>query len=360
MHYDPKINKYLGYGAGTDMSSINVDEGSGTIRFATASLNEVEAGDMIGDFKFERRCDDMPVTIEVKEKGSEISLTETETKTAKGIGHKYFLGFWDWDEDYSGAKVFFYCEHDENHREKVYATVTKSVREATADRAGAITYTASAWFNGQEYTDTKTIVLPATGHTYEFVGFEWSEDGSTAYAIFKDVKTGETIKVEASISEVRVEPTVNEDGSVTYTATVEYGGKTYTEEKTIKLDKIEDKSEEVTPEKEEEKDDSKKGEADGKDDASESDKKDAETKKSLAILDAVFALGALGLGVFMALKGKFLGLAVSALSLIGFFLTQSLSGSLIFADKWAILQALLCAANGLLLLFGRKKEDDLF
>ena len=360
LHYDPKINKYLGYGAGTDMSSINVDEGSGTIRFATASLNEVEAGDMIGDFKFERRCDDMPVTIEVKEKGSEISLTETETKTAKGIGHKYFLGFWDWDEDYSGAKVFFYCEHDENHREKVYATVTKSVREATADRAGAITYTASAWFNGQEYTDTKTIVLPATGHTYEFVGFEWSEDGSTAYAIFKDVKTGETIKVEASISEVRVEPTVNEDGSVTYTATVEYGGKTYTEEKTIKLDKIEDKSEEVTPEKEEEKDDSKKGEADGKDDASESDKKDAETKKSLAILDAVFALGALGLGVFMALKGKFLGLAVSALSLIGFFLTQSLSGSLIFADKWAILQALLCAANGLLLLFGRKKEDDLF
>ena len=354
LHYDAKGTKYLGYDAETDLSSVHVDEQNGVIRFACASLNPVKAQDAIAGFTFDKGCEDTSYRIEVLEKGSDTDVHETETQTADGHGHRYYLAAWMWEDDYSGATVFFNCLNDDHHQERVRASVSKSVIEATAGRAGAITYTASAWFNGREYTDSRTIVLPATGHTYEFVGFEWSEDGTNAYALFKDTKTGEMTKIAASITEVREEPTADKEGSVTYTATIEYGGKTYTDEKTVSLPKT-DKDPNETPEDKDEKD----KDAD-QDAAPEIDPKDQDSRKKLSILDALFALAALGLGIFMALKGNFLGLIVAALSLIGFFLTQSFTGPLIFADKWAILFGILCAANVFLLIFGKRRNDDLF
>ena len=49
--------------------------------------------------------------------------------------------------------------------ETVNATVTNEVTtEATCKADGVRTYTAKVTFEGKEYTDTKTEVIPATGH----------------------------------------------------------------------------------------------------------------------------------------------------------------------------------------------------
>jgi hypothetical protein len=363
VNYDPALAEYVDYSSDADFDSVNVDEKNGVIKFACASLNEVEAGDAVAEFRFKTTCDDSSVSMTTKERNDEIDLNEESTETIKGTGHNYYLSAWIWEEDYSGAKVYFTCKNSSDHREVIPAVVTKTTVEPTADRAGQIVYLASAWFMGREYTDTRTIVLPPTGSgsgsgtVYELVGFEWSDDYSKAYAIFKDPATGKTTRIEAAIGEVRVEPTVNEDGSVTYTATVVYDGKTYTDTKTVVLEKL-DGDGSATPG---EKDDDKSGTApeqkdDKKEDADvpEDQNKDADKKKTLSILDAVFSLATLGLGIYMALKGGFIGLLIAALSLVGFFLTQSLSGSLIVADKWSILLGALMIINIIQAFFDKK------
>ncbi|MBP1530384.1 MAG: hypothetical protein ILA55_07815, partial [Erysipelotrichaceae bacterium] len=348
VNYDPQWTRYVGYDSTLDFDSINVDTTNGVIRYAYASLDEVEAGDMVASFKFYRDCENTNVTTSVKERNEDVDFNKTTSQTMYGKGHRYFLGFWDWDEDYSGAVVYFYCSNDEGHREKVYATVTKSVVEATADKAGEIVYTATAYFNGQEYKDVKKIVTSPKGHNYEFVRFEWSDDGRSAYAIFKD-KNGEIVKMKAAISEVRTEPTYDEDGNVVYTASITVDGKTYTDSKTEVLPKLE-KEEEVKPE--DKKDDEKKDETIVPDE--KKDEVPADKSGTMSIADALFALATLGIGIFMALNKNFTGLLIAALSIVGFFLSQKIGGALIGFDKWSILLGGLLLFNIVQLIFDKK------
>ena len=72
--------------------------------------------------------------------------------------------------------------------------------EATCKADGVRTYTAKATFEGKEYTDTKTEVIPATSHDTELVGAKdatCTEDGYTGDEVCKTcgvtVKQGEVI-----------------------------------------------------------------------------------------------------------------------------------------------------------------------
>ncbi len=348
VNYDPKWTSYVGCDSTLDFDSINVDTTNGVIRYAYSSLDEIKTGDMVASFKFYRDCENTNVTTSVKERNEDVDFNKTTSQTMYGKGHRYFLGFWDWDEDYSGAVVYFYCSNDEAHREKVYATVTKSVVEATADKAGEIVYTATAYFNGQEYKDVKKIVTSPKGHNYEFVRFEWSDDGRSAYAIFKD-KNGEIVKMKAAMSEVRTEPTYDEDGNVVYTASITVDGKTYTDSRTEVLPKLE-KEEEVKPE--DKKDDEKKDETIVPDE--KKDEVPVDKSGTMSIADALFALATLGIGIFMALNKNFTGLLIAALSIVGFFLSQKIGGTLIEFDKWSILLGGLLLFNIVQLIFDKK------
>ena len=44
--------------------------------------------------------------------------------------------------------------------------VTKSEKPATCTEDGSITYTATAEVGGQTYTDTRTVTVPAKGHSF--------------------------------------------------------------------------------------------------------------------------------------------------------------------------------------------------
>lgn len=81
-------------------------------------------------------------------------------------------GVWDWTDDF-GASVTF---TDKNGGDPLTlsATVTSSETAPTCDTDGAITYLATASYEGRMFTDQKTQVVSATGHDYVFMGFEWT------------------------------------------------------------------------------------------------------------------------------------------------------------------------------------------
>ena len=161
---------------------------------------------------------------------------ESQTKTVENvppIGHAYALTGWSWT-GYTTASAIFTCANDASHVQTVEATITSVRNEPTAEENGSVVYTATVTFEGNAYTDTKTEILPATGHDYELIGWTWI-GYSAASATFRDKNGGDDLTVEALISFVRTEPTCETDGEVVYTATVTLGEATYTDTKTETL-----------------------------------------------------------------------------------------------------------------------------
>ena len=126
--------------------------------------------------------------------------TTLEKLTIPATGHAYGEPVWKWNDDYT-ASATFTCGNDASHVETVNAAVTNEVTtEATCEADGVRTYTAKVTFEGEEYTDTKTETLPATGHDTELVGAKdatCTEDGYTGNEVCKVcqtvVKQGEVI-----------------------------------------------------------------------------------------------------------------------------------------------------------------------
>ena len=126
--------------------------------------------------------------------------TDTKTETLPATGHAYGEPVWKWNDDFT-ASATFTCANDDSHVETVNAAVTNEVTtEATCESTGVRTYTAKVTFEGEEYTDTKTEVIPATGHDTELVGAKdatCTEDGYTGNEVCKVcqtvVKQGEVI-----------------------------------------------------------------------------------------------------------------------------------------------------------------------
>ena len=245
---------------------------------------------------------------------NELFTTQTKDVEIDAVGHDYELSTWEWAEDYSSAQAVFVCANDESHTETVNATVSSVRTEPTCDQEGSIVYTASVTFEGNTYTDTKSVVLektdhvygepvytwaadfstvtakavctvcgdevtetvnttyevikaptcveegtglytaeftnslftkqtkegtiPAAGHDYKFSAWEWSEDYSSAKAVFVCANDeSHTEKVNASVTSVRTEPTCAAEGSIVYTATVAFEGNTYTDTKSVVLEK---------------------------------------------------------------------------------------------------------------------------
>ena len=129
---------------------------------------------------------------------------KTETTLEKlaipATGHAYGAPVWKWNDGFT-ASATFTCANNDAHVENVTATVTNAVTtEATCEVDGVRTYTAKVTFEGKEYTDTKTEVIPATSHDTELVGAKdatCTEDGYTGNEVCKvcgvTVKQGEVI-----------------------------------------------------------------------------------------------------------------------------------------------------------------------
>ena len=162
---------------------------------------------------------------------------KTETTLEKlaipATGHTYGAPVWKWNDDFT-ASATFTCGNDTSHVENVTATVTNAVTtEATCESTGVRTYTAKVTFEGKEYTDTKTEVIPATGHAYGTPVWKWNDDftASATFTCGNDTSHVETVNA-AVTNAVTTAATCEADGVRTYTAKVIFEGKEYTDTKT--------------------------------------------------------------------------------------------------------------------------------
>jgi len=121
--------------------------------------------------------------------------------------------------------------------ETVNATVTNEVTTAaTCEADGVRTYTAKVTFEDKEYTDTKTEVIPATGHAYGAPVWKWNDDftASATFTCGNDASHVETVNATVT-NEVTTAATCETDGVRTYTAKVTFEDKEYTDTKTETL-----------------------------------------------------------------------------------------------------------------------------
>ena len=82
--------------------------------------------------------------------------------------HHYLEPEFKWSKDLKECNVVFICDSC-GHEETVDCTITSKETDPSCTVAGVITYTATAEFNGETYTDSKTAEgRPATGHTFKY------------------------------------------------------------------------------------------------------------------------------------------------------------------------------------------------
>ena len=162
---------------------------------------------------------------------------KTETTLEKlaipATGHAYGAPVWKWNDDFK-ATATFTCANNASHVETVNAAVTNEVTtEATCKADGVRTYTAKVTFEGKEYTDTKTEVIPATGHAYGEPVWKWNDDftASATFTCGNDASHVENVTATVT-NAVTTEATCKVDGVRTYTAKVTFEGKEYTDTKT--------------------------------------------------------------------------------------------------------------------------------
>ena len=105
----------------------------------------------------------------LKDKNGKVLATATDTKetTVDALGHDYESKF-DWAEDGSSAKLTLTCKRgdDKQTPEVKVAKDEKSSVAPTCTEAGKNVFTATATYDGKDYTDTKEVEVPALGHNY--------------------------------------------------------------------------------------------------------------------------------------------------------------------------------------------------
>ncbi len=173
------------------------------------------------------------------EYNNEVYTDQKTAVTERAKGHLWSFKEWVWAEDNLSADAHFYCLHDATHTKVVHEEAEVTRVEPTCETEGSITYYVYTILNEEEYEDSKVVTLDALGHDYQLKSWNWAEDYSSASAEFVCSHDAEHKQsVAAVITSVRVEPTEEAEGSITYTATVEFEGKTYTDEKVEVLEKL--------------------------------------------------------------------------------------------------------------------------
>ena len=163
---------------------------------------------------------------ELKDKDGKVIQTVESTivtETIPALGHDYESKF-DWAEDGSSAKLTLTCKRGDDTQtpEVKVAKDEKNSVAATCDKAGKNVFVATATYDGKDYTDTYTVELPATGHTYKGDGvIVWGENDKSAVGQFTCDTCKAVTEVKADVTEKTDNATCTTGGKVTYTAKAE-------------------------------------------------------------------------------------------------------------------------------------------
>jgi len=175
------------------------------------------------------------ICVMTDEYGNSASVWFYVTVDADTPVHEFGEPTWTWAEDLSSARAVFICKNEIGHIETVDADVTAEETAATCKEEGSAVYTATVEFEGETYTDTKTVVIDKIDHTPGEAVKEnetaatctekGSYDSVVYCAVCKEEISRETVSVDSAghiwgEGVVTTPATLVSDGVMTYTCTV--------------------------------------------------------------------------------------------------------------------------------------------
>lgn len=146
--------------------------------------------------------------------------------------HDWNQPTYSWKDDYSEVTAESVCKNNESHVVEETVNPTKTVtKKATCKDAGKLTYTAS--FESEAFTEqTKEVRQAALGHLWGAPVFSWSDGNTKAVAtITCERNPSHTQSGKASVKSSITLPEMNEDGKITYTASIKVNGEMVSETK---------------------------------------------------------------------------------------------------------------------------------
>ncbi len=164
------------------------------------------------------------------------SYFDSKTVNYGMIEHDYNEPYFNW-YGLDKAEAVFVCKDYSDHVMKIEAVVTSETIGNVCDPEIGVIYTATVEYNGKTYTDTNEVYVATTGH--KWCEPEWTWNGyQTVYATFTCENDRTHIEnVNAVVTSEKTDASCESDGKIVYTASVTFGGKTYTDSKTEVLGK---------------------------------------------------------------------------------------------------------------------------
>ncbi len=160
------------------------------------------------------------------------TYTNAKEVERTALGHDYVYSY-VWSEDNSSVSAQRVCQNNHSHTDyECVATTSEVTKAASCTEHGEITYTATFQNLNDEGFETQ-IKSAETPFEHNYDDSEWTWlDNSTAFLEIKCGACGKTMdQVEATVTgPVSTEPTCTEEGSIVYTATAAYNGKTLTDQ----------------------------------------------------------------------------------------------------------------------------------
>ena len=140
------------------------------------------------------------------------------------LGHAYGDAAFGWADDFSACSATRICSRDESHVWQVNCTVTHVSEGASCTEPGSITYTATADFYGETYTDSRTVYRDELGHDYAWTVITEPGCVSEGQKHGKCIRCGDTCTepiapLGHSYRSQVTEPTCTESGVTTHTCT---------------------------------------------------------------------------------------------------------------------------------------------
>ena len=161
--------------------------------------------------------------------------TDSQSVSGEALGHDWTVSEWIWSDDYTSVTAYFVCSRDPSHTHEVTETeIVINEVTATCEKEGKTEYSVEIAFDGNTYSDTAVVTIPATGHNWGEPEWTWSEDSSEAAATFtclNDPSHTETLAAEVTI--VDTTATCTAPGETGFMAKVTFNGKDHTDKQTI-------------------------------------------------------------------------------------------------------------------------------
>ncbi len=158
-------------------------------------------------------------------------IEESEYEESKHI-HTYEEPIWSWDN--FKATATFTCTQDSSHVEIKNAYVSNEITTPkTCKNEGVRTYTAKVNFNGQDYSTTKTEIIPAE-HVYGAPEWTWTNNNSASakFTCLYDSAHTEILNTVIPNPTKVIQPTCATNGSRIYNAKITFNDFIYIDKKT--------------------------------------------------------------------------------------------------------------------------------